>query len=110
MIIFNTIFEQRTSDAIDKFCDAVLGKGYDKLEQWRRGEIDRVNPDDVDQLNWEIYLMEEAERTYNNWIKKNPTYFEDKNNSGGSSFLSMFERLEEAYNAEKENNKAKDEE
>ena len=85
----------RTLDAIDNFCEAILGKGYDKLEQWRRGEIDRINYDEVDQLNWEIYLREEAEKTYNDWLKKNPTYFEDKNNNGsGCSLISMIGALE----------------
>ena len=90
----------RTLDAIDNFCKAVLGKGYDKLEQWRRGEIDRINYDEVDQMNWEIYLREEAERTYNNWFKKNPTYFEDKNinNICGCSLISMIEGLRDEMN------------
>lgn len=95
MFIFKIDYDSRTSNAISKFCKAVLGKGHDKLEQWRRGEIDRINPDEVDQLNWEIYLNEEAERTANNWLKKNPTYFEDKNNNGGCySLLAMIAELE----------------
>ena len=97
MFIFkiNYDYGDRTSNAIHKFCEAVKGKGYDKLQQWRKGEIDKINYDEVSQLNWEIYLREEAEKTYNNWLKKNPTYFEDKNNNGSScSLISMIGALE----------------
>ena len=95
MFIFKIDYDNRTSNAISKFCKAVLGKGHDKLEQWRKGEIDRINPDEVDHLNWVIYLHESAERTYNNWLKKNPTYFKDKNNNGCyNSLIAMIDELE----------------
>lgn len=95
MFIFriNYNYGDRTSGAVSKFCKEVLGKGYDKLEQWRKGKIDRINYDEVSQLNWEIYIREEAERTYNNWLKKNPTYSEAKNNGGCYSLLAMIEDL-----------------
>ena len=39
MFIFGINYDDRTIDAISKFCEAVKGKGYDKLQQWRKGEL-----------------------------------------------------------------------
>ena len=55
----------------------LLGKGYDKLQQWRRGEISRINPEDVDIFNWNTYLREDAQRHLSAFNEDHPTYFED---------------------------------
>lgn len=55
----------------------LLGKGYDKLKQWRKGEIDRIHPDEVDIFNWNIYIKEKAKKQFEEWKKENPTYFEE---------------------------------
>ena len=65
------------SDVLEKTTNIILGKGYDKLEQWRRGEIDCIHPDEVDIFNWNIYLNEESIKIMDEWNKNHPTYFED---------------------------------
>lgn len=68
---------KQVADEIDKELIKLRGKGRDKLEQWRRGEIDSINPKDVDWYNWNIYLMESSKRRKDEWNKNHPTYFED---------------------------------
>lgn len=68
---------KQVSDEIDKEIIKLRGKGRDKLEQWRRGEIDSINPNDVDWYNWNIYLMESSKRRKDEWNKNHPGYFEN---------------------------------
>lgn len=70
-------FGRITSDNLEKILNILRGKGYDKLEQWRRGEIDSIHPDDVDIFNWNIYLNEKSKKIMDEWNKNHPTYFED---------------------------------
>ncbi len=89
MIIFPffLFFNQETNDDIEfkselRKCankiENLLGKGYDKLEQWRRGEIGCIHPDEVDTINWNIYIKEKAKKQFEEWKKENPTYFEEE--------------------------------
>ena len=89
MIIFPffLFLNQETNDDIEfkselrKCADKIenlLGKGYDKLEQWRRGEINRIHPDEVDTINWSIYCKEKAKKQFEEWKKENPNYFEEE--------------------------------
>lgn len=70
-------FIRITSDSLEKTLNIFLGKGHDKLEQWRRGEIDCIHPDEVDIFNWNIYLNEKSKKIMDEWNKNHPTYFED---------------------------------
>lgn len=70
-------FGRITSDNLEKILNILRGKGYDKLEQWRRVEIDSIHPDDVDIFNWNIYLNEKSKKIMDEWNKNHPTYFED---------------------------------
>ena len=64
-------------DSLEKMSNIILGKGYDKLEQWRRGKIDCIHADEVDIFNWNIYLNEKSKKIMDEWNKNHPTYFED---------------------------------
>ena len=64
-------------DSLEKMSNIILGKGYEKLEQWRRGKIDCIHADEVDIFNWNIYLNEKSKKIMDEWNKNNPTYFED---------------------------------
>lgn len=68
---------KQVADEIDKEIIKLRGKGRDKLEQWRKGEIDSINPNDMDWYNWNIYLNEKSKKIMDEWNKNHPTYFED---------------------------------
>lgn len=74
---FSDDFIKIVSDDLEKMSNIFLGKGYDKLKQWRSGEIDCINPDEVDIFNWNIYLNEKSKKIMDEWNKNHPTYFED---------------------------------
>lgn len=74
---FSDKLEKTFSDDLEKTSNIFLGKGYDKLKQWRRGEIDCIHPDEVDIFNWNIYLNEKSKKIMDEWNKNHPTYFED---------------------------------
>lgn len=68
---------KQVADEIDKEIIKLRGKGRDKLEQWRKGEIDSINPNDMDWYNWNIYIMESSKRRKDEWNKNHPEYFEN---------------------------------
>ena len=65
-------------DKINKLDESIFRKGYDKLEQWRRGQIDHIYYNDVDIINWNIYCREKSEKQFKKWKKENPNYFEEE--------------------------------
>ncbi len=68
---------KQVADEIDKEIIKLRGKGHDKLEQWRKGEIDSINPNDMDWYNWNIYIMESSKRRKDEWNKNHPEYFKN---------------------------------
>ena len=77
-------------DAVNKFCDAVLGKGYDKLELWRQGKIKEINPNELDIINWNIYCRESSKRQFEQWKKENPEEYKKYFEQNSSGFMGIY--------------------
>ena len=70
--------EKEIWKAVNDFCDAVLGKGYDRLELWRKGKIDKIHPDEVSYFNWDTYCEESSKRQIEAWKRENPNWEEER--------------------------------